>query len=100
MAQVIWTEPATAQLDAIAGVIELDKPEAARAVVKRVFEETDRLGDLPRLGRVIPEFRHPDYRQLWVKPTWIYYRASADAVYILHIRRAEMPLDPTALLAR
>jgi toxin ParE1/3/4 len=33
MAKLIWTEPALAQLDAIAEFIALDKPEAAKAVV-------------------------------------------------------------------
>jgi plasmid stabilization system protein ParE len=82
----------------MAEVIALDKPVAARAVVKSVFEETDRLGDFPRIGRAVPEFHHPGYNQLWVKPTWIYYRVSTDAVYILHVRRAEMLLDVAALI--
>ena len=37
MAQVIWTEPALSDLDAIADYISLDNPEAAKALVQRVF---------------------------------------------------------------
>jgi hypothetical protein len=33
------------------------------------------------------------YRQLWVKPCWVYYRASDEDVIILHVRRAEKLLE-------
>ena len=89
MAEVIWTEPALSQLDAIADFIALDKPEAARAVVQSVIAATDHLGRFTRLGRPIPEFPHPSYRQVWIKPCWIYYRSTDKKVYILHVRRAE-----------
>ena len=98
MAKVIWSEPALAQLDAIAAIIELDKPAAARAVVKRIFSETDRLAEFGKIGRAIPEFPHADYRQLWVKPCWVYYRLAGGGAIILHVRRAEMPLDLSELL--
>jgi toxin ParE1/3/4 len=97
MAKVIWAEPAVAQLDAIAEIIALDKPEAAKAMVTRVFLQTDRLSSFPRIGRLVPEFRHTGYRQLWINPIWIYFRVKTDSVCILHVRRAEMPLDVTAL---
>jgi plasmid stabilization system protein ParE len=89
MAELIWTEPALAQLESIADYIALDKPAVATALVRKVFELTDSLGQFTRLGRPIPEFRHPGYRQVWIKPCWIYYRTEAKRVYILHVRRAE-----------
>ncbi|HEY0965857.1 MAG TPA: type II toxin-antitoxin system RelE/ParE family toxin [Opitutaceae bacterium] len=92
MAEVIWSEPALAQLEAIASFIALDKPEAARAVVQRIFDVTDRLESFLRLGRKIPEFPQPNYRQVWISPCWIYYRVEGDVVCILHVRRAEHPL--------
>ena len=47
MAEVIWTGPALADLDAIADYIALDKPDAASAVVKRVFEHVGHLQSHP-----------------------------------------------------
>ena len=91
MAEVVWTEPALAQLEAVAEFIALDKPEAARAVVRQVFEATDHVERFVRLGRGIPEFKHPNYRQIWIKPCWVYYRLDGDKVHILHVRRAEKP---------
>lgn len=89
MAEVTWTEPALAQLQAILEYIALDKQEAAEAVAKRVFAITDRLASFPKVGRSIPEFPHRDYRQLWAKPCWLYYRIEDGRVIILHVRRAE-----------
>ena len=89
MAEVIWTEPALAQLQAILEYIALDKQEAAEAVAKRVFATTDRLASFPRVGRPIPEFPHRNYRQLWAKPCWLYYRMEDDRAIILHVRRGE-----------
>ena len=92
MAQVIWTEPALRQLEAIADFIALDKPEAAQAVVRGIFAATENVEKFRFLGRTIREFPHEHYRQLWLSPCWIYYRISEDAIYILHVRRAENPL--------
>ena len=89
MAEVIWTEPALAQLQAILEFIALDKPEAAEAVARRVFATTDRLESFPKLGRPIPEFPHRSHRQLWAKPCWLYYRMDTDRAIVLHVRRAE-----------
>lgn len=91
MAEVIWSEPATDQLDAIASYIALDKPDAARGVVRRIIDATDRLEHFKKLGRSVPEFPHPNYRQVWIRPCWIYYRIDGEDVRILHVRRAEQP---------
>ena len=93
MAKVIWSEPALAQLESIVDFIALDKPEAARAVAARTFAATDQLESFIRLGRPIPEFDHKNYRQVWVKPCWLYYGVHEESVYILHVRRAEKPLN-------
>jgi toxin ParE1/3/4 len=97
MAEVIWTEPALAQLQAILEYIALDRQEAAEAVAKRVFAATDRLASLPKLGRPIPEFPHRNYRELWAKPCWLYYRIDDSRAIILHVRRAEQLFDAEEL---
>jgi toxin ParE1/3/4 len=91
MAKVIWTAPALAQLELIVGFIALDKPEGARAVAGWIFAATDHIGRFVRMGKAIPGFPHKNYRQVWINPCWLYYRLEQDAVYILHVRRAEKP---------
>lgn len=98
MVEVIWTEPALAQLDAIVAFIALDKPASAEAVVHRIFSATDNLKSFLRLGRPIPEFTHKNYRQVWLKPCWLYYRIEKESVIILHVRRAEQFFQTNDLL--
>ena len=98
MAEVIWSDPALAQLDSIAEYIALDKPEAANAVVQRVFQITDHLERFRSMGRPVPEFPHPHYRQVWIRPCWIYYRLDGEDVCILHVRRGEQQFSIADLL--
>jgi toxin ParE1/3/4 len=93
MAELIWTAPALAQLDGIADYIASDNPTAANALVKKVFDTTDHVERFIRLGRSVPEISHPNYRQIWIAPCWIYYRIENDRVFILHVRRHERPLN-------
>ena len=47
MAEVIWTEPALQELDAIGEYIALDNPAAASHLVEKALNKTERLEDLP-----------------------------------------------------
>ncbi|MCC6143766.1 MAG: type II toxin-antitoxin system RelE/ParE family toxin [Candidatus Hydrogenedentes bacterium] len=89
MARLIWTEPALLDLDAIADYISLDKPEAAKAYVRRVFEKLDRLERYPRSGKRVPELPGMVYREVVVPPCRIFYRVDGEKVYILHVMRSE-----------
>ena len=91
MAKLIWTEPALRQLEEIVDYIALDKPSAAQVVARAIFAITDNIERFKLLGRSIPEFPVRNYRQLWIKPCWIYYKIIETDVYILHVRRAESP---------
>jgi toxin ParE1/3/4 len=50
MVELIWTEPALSDLEAIADYIALDNPEAARALVQRVFQHVEQLAEYPESG--------------------------------------------------
>mgnify|MGYP002655374524 CR=1 FL=1 len=91
MAKLTWTEPALRQLEEIIEFIALDKPEAARRVALSIFDTTDNIESFRLLGRKIPEFPVEGYRQIWIRPCWLYYRIIADEIFILHVRRAESP---------
>jgi len=90
MAQVVWTEPAVADLDAIADFIALDNPSAARALVQRVLDHVEQLGASPLSGPKVQAAR--GYRQLVEPPCRIFYRVDGDRVFILHLMRSERRL--------
>jgi len=100
MAEVVWTEPALSDLDAIADYIALENPDAARALVSRVFRHVDQLADHPRSGSKPPELRGWRYRQIVEPPCRVFYREDSNRVFILHVMRAEQLLRPEMLLPR
>jgi plasmid stabilization system protein ParE len=100
MAEVIWTEPALSDLDAIADYIALENPDAARVLVQRVFRHVDQLVDHPRSGSKPQELRGWRYRQIVEPPCRIFYRDEADRVIILHVMRAERLLRADMLASR
>ena len=89
MARLIWTEPALADLEAIAEYIALDNPAAASRLVERVFESVERLERFPTSGKRPPEMPRLPYRELVVAPCRVFYRVERDTVFLLYVMRAE-----------
>jgi toxin ParE1/3/4 len=100
MAEVIWSEPALADLDAIADYIALDNPRAAAELVRRVFAHTDQLAQQPRSGPKLPELPGWRYRQISEPPCRVIYRHEKTRVIVLHVVRAERQLKLRTLAAR
>ncbi len=92
MAEVIWTEPALQELDAIAEYIALDNPAAASDLVKAVFDKTKRLENFPKSGRIPPELPDSVYREVVVPPCRIFYREDEQRVLVLFVMREERQL--------
>ncbi len=92
MVEVIWTEPALAQLDEIAEYIALENLSAASKLVAKVLTTVDRLGQFPSSGREPPELASTVYREVVVSPCRVFYRAENEKVFILHVMREEREL--------
>jgi toxin ParE1/3/4 len=92
MAQIIWTEPALNDLNEIAEYIALDKPIAAKTLVRNVFETVQRLKDFPESGKKPEELPKTEYREVIVGPCRVFYRVNGESVYILYVMRGEREL--------
>jgi plasmid stabilization system protein ParE len=92
MAEVIWTEPALQELNAIAEYIALDNPAAASDLVRQVFDKTGRLENFPQSGQIPPELPNSVYREVMVPPCRILYREDEKRVLILYVMREERQL--------
>lgn len=92
MAQIIWTEPALNDLNEIAEFIALDKPSAAKKLVKEVFNSVKRLKDFPESGKTPEELAETHYREIVVSPCRVFYRVESNKVYILYVMRSERQL--------
>lgn len=92
MAEVIWTEPALQELDAIAEYIALDNVAAASALVKEVFGKIQRLERFLQSGRIPAELPNSIYREVVVLPCRVFYREEESRVFILYVMREERQL--------
>lgn len=97
MAEIVWTDPALSDLDAIADYIALENPIAARQMVRRVFLHVEQIQAHPRSGSKPPELQGWRYRQIVEPPCRVFYRFDGKRVYIVHVMRAERLLRATAL---
>jgi toxin ParE1/3/4 len=86
---VEWTDRALDELGDIGEYIALDNPEAAKRLIKKVFEATDRLENFPRSGKKIPEFPSLSHRELVIPPCRVFYRIEGSVAWIIHVTRSE-----------
>ena len=100
MAQIIWTEPALDDLDAIADYIALENPDAASELVRRVFGHVEQLEAHPESGSRPPELKESRYRQIVEPPCRVFYRFDGQTVFVLYVMRSERLLRIGRLGAR
>ncbi len=100
MAEIIWTEAAVADLDAIADYIALENPLAAAELVRRVFDHVDQLNTHPESGSKPAELKRSRYRQIVEPPCRVFYRYDGRRVFILYVMRAERILRKSQLKPR
>ena len=100
MAELIWTEPAIGDLDAIADYIALNKPDAARELMRRIFKHVEQLIEQPESGSRVSELPGLGYRQIVEPPCRVFYRFDNKRVFILHVLRGEMLLQKRKLVRR
>ena len=98
--EVLWTEPALAELDEIADYIALDDPQAAQSLVRRVFEHVAQLADHPNSGSKPPELKGWRYRQVVEPPCRVFYRVDEGKVVVLYFMRSERLLKAAHLSGR
>ena len=100
MAEIVWSEPALADLDAIADYIALENPVAAVELVKRIVGHVEQLTDHPNSGSRPQELGRSRYRQIVEPPCRVFYRYDGHKVFILHVMRSERLLRKGWLTAR
>jgi len=94
MGEVRWTPQAADDPEAIWHFIARDSAEMAAIFADRVLRATDRLTKYPRSGRVVPELRIENFRELIVGSYRVIYRVLRDDdVQLLTVHHGARPLD-------
>ena len=100
MAEIVWSQPALSDLDAIADLIALENPFAAAEFVKRIFGHVEQLANHPDSGSRPKELSRSRYRQVVEPPCRAFYRHGDEKVFILHVMRSERLFRKGQLAAR
>lgn len=91
--KVLWTQRARTKLREYREYIRADNPAAARAWAAGVHRIVDSLRELPRSGRIVPEFKRESLRErIHGKNYRIVYQVEASRIVIVTIGHAAQPL--------
>jgi addiction module RelE/StbE family toxin len=92
--KIIWSEPALGDLRSLTSFIAEDNPAAAEKIGAAILGKTRHLIEHPLLGRMVPEIRRKDVRELIQRPYRILYRVNArnktvEIIRVWHAARGE-----------
>ena len=91
--RVIWSPLAMSRASEIARFISTDSPKNGIEWVNRLFDFTDDLGKFPNMGRIAPELKRENYRELIFESFRIVYRVEEKRILILTIRHVRQKLN-------
>ena len=74
--QVVWTDPALADLREIVVYISRDNPMAADRVGNEIVDHVETLRTFPLIGPTYPRGKHGDVREIICGKYRIFYRVS------------------------
>jgi len=76
--KLVWSPAARDDLHDIVIFIARDNPERAMSFGYELISQTDRLQGFPEIGRMVPEYRNPNIRELIFGPYRLVYRINHD----------------------
>jgi len=97
--KIIWSPLAIDRVSEIADYIARDKPSAAEKWIHTVFSKVDRLKSSPEIGRIVPEIRNSQFRELIYGNYRIIYRIEKKQISILTIRHGKQILPIKEIMA-
>jgi plasmid stabilization system protein ParE len=96
---IIWSPLAVDRASEIAGYIAQDKPSAAEKWIKTVFSKVEQLKASPEIGRIVPEIRNNQFREIIYGNYRIIYRIEVEQISILTIRHGKQILPVKEIMA-
>ena len=84
--KIVFTKPAIADLGALVKFISRDNPQAAEQFGYAIIGRVEALDEFPLLGRVVPEFKMDNIREIIHRPYRIVYRVRGEQKLIEILR--------------
>jgi len=97
--KIAWSPLAVDRVSEIAGYIAQDKPSAAEKWINTVFSKVEQLKSSPEIGRIVPEIRNDQFRELIYGNYRIIYRIEKKQISVLTIRHGKQILPIQEILA-
>lgn len=85
MVKIVWSENALEDIEQISEFISKDSSDRAALFVSRLIDATDKLLHYPNSGRVIPEVKKEEYREVIYGAYRIMYRLKPNEILILAV---------------
>jgi len=76
--KLIWSPAARDDLHDIVVFIGRDNPERAMSFGYELISKTDKLQAFPGMGRIVPEYRNQNIREIIFRPYRIVYRINRE----------------------
>jgi plasmid stabilization system protein ParE len=93
--KITWSPLAIDRVAEIAKYIAQDSPNSAQKWVESTFKIVERLEQFPKSGRIVPEIKQDDFREIIHGNYRIIYRLQSESISILTVRhgRQLLPVD-------
>jgi toxin ParE1/3/4 len=88
MAEISWTKKSLKDLKAVNDYISLDSVFYAARFISKLIQRVDQLIELPESGRIVPEKKQAEIRELIEGNYRIFYRLQKNKVTILRIHNS------------
>ena len=93
MAEIVWSEEALSDLEAIGEYFERTSPQYASAIVSRLYSSVEKLAEYPKLGRTVPEVEHESLRELIVEEYRVVYQFWEERIEIVTVLHSHRDLE-------
>ncbi|GAN34253.1 MAG: type II toxin-antitoxin system RelE/ParE family toxin [Candidatus Brocadia sp. AMX2] len=85
MGKIHWSKTAQRNLEEIADYIAHDSPFYAINFIERVLQDIEKLGNFPKIGRIVPEFKKENIREIIFHNYRIVYKTEKDCIFIISL---------------
>ena len=83
--KVAWSYVALGKLIETNKYIASENPEAARKVINDIFEAGNKIKAFPEKGRIVPELRRKNVREVFCYEYRIIYRIESKRIFVLTV---------------
>jgi plasmid stabilization system protein ParE len=83
--KVAWSYVALGNLIEANKYISSENPDAARKVIIDIYEAGNKIKEFPEKGRIVPEFRRKNIREVFCFEYRIIYRIESKRIFVLTV---------------